>query len=322
MATRPGPKRCGANRARRRELSGASNNLRGSNSETKDREHSRVTARVALLGIATLAVTCMAPSSCSPSAFDPSRYEAAGSATSIHRISTVRFPASKSVVAAARYLSTRAGVKAFAVIDNKGKIAGVAVHMRFHSASVVKSMLLVAYLQAIANEHHGLDSFATKLLYPMIHSSDNEAASAVFAIVGESGLARVAREAHMTDYESGDGVWGFTEISAADMARFFLLQDSLIPHQFVGYARWLLSNIEPSESWGIPAVARPRFQVFFKGGWLPEIEGLVNQAARLERPHDTFAMAVLTRGDPSMDYGEDTIEGVTARLLGEGLSPS
>jgi hypothetical protein len=292
------------------------------NRNVEDREHSCVTARVALLGIATLAVTCMAPSSCSPSAFDPSRYEAAGSATSIHRTSTARYPASKSVVAAARYLSTRAGVKAFAVIDNKGKIAGVAVHMRFHSASVVKSMLLVAYLQAIANEDHGLDSFATGLLYPMIHSSDNEAASAVFAIVGESGLARIAREAHMADYESGDDVWGFTEISAADMARFFLIQDSLIPRQFVGYARWLLSNIEPSESWGVPAVARPRFQVFFKGGWLPEIEGLVNQAARLERRHETFAMAVLTRDDPSMDYGEDTIEGVTARLLGEGLSPS
>jgi hypothetical protein len=183
-------------------------------------------------------------------------------------------------------------------------------------------MLLVAYLQTIANEHHGLDGFATGLLYPMIHSSDNEAASAVFAIVGEGGLARVAREAHMTDYESGDGVWGFTEISAADMARFFLIQDSLIPQQFVGYARWLLSNIERSESWGIPAVARPRFQVFFKGGWLPEIEGLVNQVARLERPHETFAMAVLTRDDPSMDYGEDTIEGVTAQLLGEGIPAS
>jgi hypothetical protein len=220
------------------------------------------------------------------------------------------------VVSAAKYLARRSGVKAFAVIDNKHSLAGVAVHTRFHSASVVKSMLLVAYLQTLAQGHRVLDSYSTGMLYPMIHSSDNEAASAVFAIVGESGLARVAREAHMTDYESGDGVWGFTEISAADMARFFLIQDSLIPHRFEGYARWLLSNIEPSESWGIPAVARPEFQVFFKGGWLPEVEGLVNQVARLERPHETFAMAVLTRDDPSMDYGEDTIEGVTARLLG------
>ncbi len=122
----------------------------------------------------------------------------------------------------------------------------------------------------------------------------------------------------MVDFEPRDGWWAFTEISAADMARFFFVQDALIPGQFVGYARWLLSTIEPSESWGIPAgrAAWTVLQVFFKGGWLPKSEGLVNQAARLERGHDTFAMAVLTRDDPSMAYGEETIAGVASRLLG------
>jgi hypothetical protein len=120
----------------------------------------------------------------------------------------------------------------------------------------------------------------------------------------------------MVDYVPGGAMWGFTEVSAADLARFFLHQDSLIPPRFVDYARWLLSTIEASESWGIPAVARPEFEVFFKGGWLPEVEGLVNQAARLERPHITFSMAVLTTHDPSMEYGEHTISGVTERLLG------
>ena len=225
------------------------------------------------------------------------------------------YPSSQRVRIAIRYLAGRAGSKAFAVADGD-RLSGVNVDRRFHSASVVKSMLLVAYLQMLADQHRSLDAAGRALLYPMIHSSNNEAASAVLAIVGEEALDRVARDAHMRDYESGGGFWGFTEVSAADLARFFLHQDALIPRRFDGYARWLLSTIEPDESWGIPAVARPEFHVFFKGGWLPEFEGLVNQAARLERPGIVFALSVLTIHDPSMAYGEQTIEGVTARLLG------
>jgi hypothetical protein len=177
-------------------------------------------------------------------------------------------------------------------------------------------MLLVAYLRRLGSEHQALDSASKGLLYPMIHSSDNDAASDVLAIVGERALNRVARDAHMSDYQPGGGTWGYTEVSAADLARFFYHQDAMIPPRYVDYARWLLSTIEAGESWGIPRVARPEFQVFFKGGWLPEVEGLVNQAGRLEGHGIVFAMAVMSTHDPSMEYGERTIEGVTARLLG------
>jgi hypothetical protein len=228
----------------------------------------------------------------------------------------VPYPSPARLRAAKRFLSARSGRKAFAVIDDEGRLEGYHVHSRFHSASVVKSMLLVAYLRRLARGHRGLDDESRGLLYPMIHSSDNDAASAVLAIVGERALNRVARDAHMVDYEPGGGTWGFTEVSAADLANFFRYQDQLIPARFVAYARWLLSTIESSESWGIPAVARPEFRVYFKGGWLPEVEGLVNQAARLERPGIRFSLAVLTTHDPSMRYGERTIAGVTARLLG------
>jgi hypothetical protein len=226
------------------------------------------------------------------------------------------YPSSARVIAAAHYLAARSGVTAFAVVDDDGRLAGTNLHRRFHSASVVKSMLLVAYLRMLEDQHRSLDAASQALLYPMIHSSDNAAASAVLAVVGEGALDRVARDAHMQDYEAGGSWWGFTQVSAADLARFFFHQDQLIPRRLDGYARWLLSTIEPSESWGIPAVARPEFQVFFKGGWLPQSEGLVNQVGRLERPGITFAMSVLTTHDPSMEYGEQTIEGVTARLLG------
>ena len=107
------------------------------------------------------------------------------------------------------------------------------------------------------------------------------------------------------------------QISAADQAHFFYEQDSLIPARFDGYARYLLSTIAGYESWGIPAVARPAgWTVFFKGGWRGTSLGqLVHQSARLERSGQKIAISVLTDGDPSMGYGEATIEGVAARLL-------
>lgn len=165
--------------------------------------------------------------------------------------------------ATTRFLQRRAGRKSFAVIDDAGRLHGYRVHSRFHSASVVKSMLLVAYLRTLAREHGRLDSASKGLLYPMIHSSDNDAASAVLAIVGEQALNGVARDAHMVDYRPGGGTWGLTEVSAADLARFFFHQDAMIPPRFVAYARWLLSTIEAGESWGIPSVARPEFRVYF-----------------------------------------------------------
>ena len=88
----------------------------------------------------------------------------------------------------------------------------------------------------------------------------------------------------------------------------------LIPKRFRRYARGLLSGIAREQSWGIPAAARPRFNVFFKGGWNPA-RGRVHQVARLERGKTRIAIAVLQDGTPSMGYGEATIAGVTRRLL-------
>jgi beta-lactamase class A len=226
------------------------------------------------------------------------------------------YPSADAIAAAARFLDARAGRTSFAVVDSTGRLYGARLHEHFQTASVVKVMMLVAYLQMLNAQHRGLHAADTSLLYPMIHISDNSAASAVLAIAGQRALARVARESGMSDYAPGVGWWAYTQTSAADQARFLFALEQLIPPRFYGYARGLLSGIEPSQSWGIPPVARPRWQVFFKTGALPS-EGLFNEVARLERPGLTFTVAVFTSGDPSMSYGEQTIQGVAAALLAQ-----
>lgn len=227
------------------------------------------------------------------------------------------YPGPAAVARAARYLGRRAGLTGFAVVDSEGRLSGAHLHRTFVTASVVKAMLMVADLRRLnALGRRRIDSTTDSILFPMIHVSDNTAASRCFAIVGAGGLYAVARAAGMTNF-SDSGDWGQAHFSPADQARFFFVMDSLIPRQFVGYARFLLSTIAAYESWGVPAVARPLgYRVFFKGGWRTTGLGqLVHQIARLEGHRRTFALAVMTDGDPSMGYGIDTIQGVTAALV-------
>ncbi len=227
------------------------------------------------------------------------------------------YPGPRAIRHAAAYLASRRGRTAFAVFDDEGRLSGVHIHWTFVSASVVKAMLLVAYLRRLrATGQHTVDANSNSFLYPMINLSDNSAATQTWSIVGDSGLYEVAHAAGMTDF-SVVGIWANAEISAADQAKFFFEMNSLIPREFVGYARNLLSTIAGYESWGIPAIARPKgYQVFFKGGWRPTGLGqLVHQIARLEGHGRKFSIAVMTDGDPSMGYGIDTIQGVTAALL-------
>jgi hypothetical protein len=229
----------------------------------------------------------------------------------------VGFPGPGAVARAASYLAGRTGRTAFAVVDTEGRMSGVHIHWTFPTASCVKAMLLVAYLRRLdALGQHSVDATSNSFLYPMIHVSDNNAATRTWSIVGDTGLYAVARAAGMTDF-SVSGLWGTALLSPADQAHFFFEMDSLIPHEFVGYARFLLSTIEPSQSWGIPVIARPLgYQTFFKDGSEPTALGqLVHQIDRLEGHGRVFSIAVMTDGDPTMQYGIDTIQGVAASLL-------
>lgn len=225
------------------------------------------------------------------------------------------YPSAAAIAGARGYLETRAGETALAVLDSGGHISGLNLREHFETASIVKVMFLTAFLQMLAARHRGLTGADEAVLYPMIHESNNDDASTVLRAVGQSAVLRVAREADMQDYQPGVTWWAYSQTSAADQARLMSDLPRLIPQRFYGYALELMAGIEPEQSWGIPPVARPQWQVYFKTGALPE-EGLFNEVAMLVRGRVTFTVAVLTRGDPSKAYGEETMEGIAARLLG------
>jgi len=218
---------------------------------------------------------------------------------------------------ARRFAEQRAGRISFAVVDPRAGVRGSDVNRQFASASVTKAMLLIAYLRQLEREDERLGESARSLLEPMIRYSDNSAASQVQGLLAQEALERLAKHAEMTGFTYA-GDWANARVTAADQARLFARTNQLTPSRYRRYARRLLKGPVPAQSWGIPAAARPRWEVFFKGGWRPEAAGqLVHQAALLERRDQQLAIAVLSDANPSHAYGTATVRGIAARLLEE-----
>ena len=227
---------------------------------------------------------------------------------------TTPFPARARVAAARRYLAKRAGVESFALIDSRGRVYGWAPRRPYVSASVTKAMLLVAYLRAIGRR--APDASERALLEPMIEMSDNDRADDVYARVGDAGLLSVARRVRMRHF-AAHGYWASATITAIDQARLFRRIDWIVPRRNRAYARRLLSSVIPAQRWGFSRFARRAgFRTFLKGGWRETAGGnLVHEAALFERGGTRFAMAVLTDGDPSHEYGTATLRGVAERIF-------
>jgi hypothetical protein len=216
---------------------------------------------------------------------------------------------------ARRWLASRQGRTAFAVVDERGAMSGLNPDERFLSASLTKAMILVAFLRKLEATHAEPSPSELLSIGYMIRISDNGSATSIFRRVGSEGMRELARAAGMRNFRIA-GDWANAAVTAADQARLFMALDRLVPARFVPLARNLLETISAPHSWGIPRAARPGWRTFFKGGWRPEAGAeVVHQAALLESGPRRLGLAVMTRDDPSMVYGERTIEGVARRLL-------
>jgi len=216
--------------------------------------------------------------------------------------------------AAVAYAHTRVGDIAFAVRTEDRFYGYRPDHVEW-SASVVKAMLMVAYLDRPGVADRQLTSYDKSLLSPMITASDNGAADQVDEIVGSSGLDALARRVGMTNFDAVAPVWGETHITARDQTLFFLHIDRYVVARHRHYAMHLLASIIPSERWGIGELPQRGWTEYFKGGWGYGTGLLDHQVVLLKRRCARVAIAVLTMYDGSHAYGKQTLRGIFARLL-------
>lgn len=217
------------------------------------------------------------------------------------------------MAAATGYARGRIGDIAFAV-RTAHRFAGYRADHQEWSASVVKAMLLVAYLDRPSVSGRALSPGERAVLGPMIRASDNDDAQQIFDTIGQGSLSALARRVGMTHFATNP-VWGETQITPRDQTRFFLGIDGFVAARHRSYAMRLLRSVIPSQRWGVGELAPAGWRLYFKGGWGYGTGLEDHQVALLVRGCARVSIAVLTMYDGSHPYGKQTLKGIFARLL-------
>jgi len=226
----------------------------------------------------------------------------------------------------ARALSQRTSVVGLAVADSRTSIRCQFQQGRhFHSASVVKVLILAALLHELTVTHQPLGPSRAALTTAMITKSDNAAASTLWRQVGRWHLQHFLNITKMTHTTLGPGLfWGLTLITAHD--ELILLKQlksgqSVLGPRSRSYALSLMARVIAPQRWGVPAGAPRGVGVHVKNGWLPDpVSWVINSIGVFTAPGRNYRVAVLTSGNPSMPYGIDTVQGV-AEVINRDLNP-
>jgi len=217
------------------------------------------------------------------------------------------------VDSARRYAESRPASVSFAV-RTEDRVWGHRSTAVVRSASVIKAMLMVAYLNHPAVRGRDLRASDRALLRPMVRRSDNVAATRVRDYVGDARITRLARRAGMTRFRVHPR-WGLSSITASDQTRFFLRVDELTVARHRAFALRELRSIVPSQRWGIGQVVPSGWTAHFKGGWGSGTGLVDHQVVLLRRGTQRVSIAVMTTGNPSHASGKATLEGVFRRLV-------
>jgi Beta-lactamase enzyme family len=235
--------------------------------------------------------------------------------------------------AAASYLSGRAGTVLAAVYDLR---TGRAWHLGQGppqaEASVVKLDVLETLLAERAQgSGTGLSASERTLAGQMIEDSDNDAATSLWYAVG--GAARIRSfnaRAGLTQTAPSSCVvcpgfawpgWGLTTTTPDDqiaLLRQLVTPSSVLPRAAREYALSLMQNVTPAQRWGVSGGVPAQVTVALKNGWLPlhgsGSDWQINSVGWISGGGRDYLMAVLSTGNPSEQYGIDTIDELAATV--------
>src|ERR1700677_1091911 len=231
--------------------------------------------------------------------------------------------------AAASYLSSRTGTVLAAVYDVKtGQTWRLGQGRPQAEASVVKLDVLETLLAERGGDG-GLSVSDASLAAQMIEDSDNTAATSLWYEVGGASRIRVFNaEAGLTQTTPSPSVvcavfswpgWGRRHPTGQiAMLRRLITPSSLLTNAERDYALSLLENVTPSQRWGVSGGVPAQVTVALKNGWLPltgvDSDWQINSVGWISGGGRNYLMAVLVTGNPTEQYGIDTIDQLFAMV--------
>jgi beta-lactamase class A len=234
--------------------------------------------------------------------------------------------------AAASYVSTRDGVVVAAVYDLRtGQTWQFGRGQPQDEASVVKLDVLETLLAERGRSGTELSAGDRALAEQMMEDSDNNAATSLWDEVGgASGIRSFNTSDGLADTVPSSCVkcpgfpwpgWGLTTTIPGDqltLLRTLVEPNSLLTSTERGYALSLMENVTPGQRWGVSGGVPAQATVALKNGWLPLTSAnnnwQINSVGWIAGSGRDYLIAVLTTGNPTEQYGIDTIDQLAAMV--------
>ena len=175
----------------------------------------------------------------------------------------------------------------------------------------------------------GLSASEQTLADQMIEDSDNDAATSLwYAAGGAAGLRSFNARAGLAHTAPSSCIvcpgfawpgWGLTTTTPDDqiaLLRQLVAPGSLLTRAARDYAVSLMRDVTPSQRWGVSGGVPAQVTVALKNGWLP-LRGAgsdwqINSVGWVSGGGRNYLIAVLCTGNPSEQYGIDTIDRLAA----------
>ena len=192
-------------------------------------------------------------------------------------------------------------------------------------ASVAKVAIMVTVMDQAMRANRPLTEWETSMLRPMITVSDNDAATALWEhIGGGAAVEQTLRSMGLTNTVPNPmEAWGASRSTPKEVALLLtkIVMGEVLDKTNRDLALSLMGQVDPDQTWGISAgvpTDQPlHADVAIKDGWNPTQGGWWVNSAGVVTPlsaQPVYILAVLTRQQPSMEYGVATIEGVASRV--------